>query len=524
MISIPPIDADPARFAEALANVESRLHTEPAPDPAALAQLLQIAAVSALGLGQLDRAESYWRRAIEADPGFIDAYLHLNILLTALNRSADSESLLRQLVHARPGFADGYNDLGALLASLGRHAEAADAYKQALRTDPDRAEFHHNLGTVLPLLGQWSDSAEAYRRALALRPGLFVSANNLGNVLKELGQFAGSEAAYRQSLAIRADFAKAQFGLALLLLSQGRFEEGWQLYETRYADVDSVQHKTATMLGCSRWQGESLEGKRVLIWQEGGLGDAIQFSRYIALLKSLHAAEITFVCDTALHRLFSTLEGVDHVLSHNAGLAESSHYDYWTSLLSAPLRAQTTPDTIPPPAAFKHEQATFNLWRSRLSALPAGRRIGIVWKGNPRHQNDAKRSLPSLSALAPLWSVPGLCFVSLQTGPGQEEALAQPPDQPLLHVGSDLADMTDIAAIVAQLDLVISVDTSIVHLAGSVGTRCWVMLPAENVDWRWQHARDDSPWYPGTVRLFRQALGEQWSGIIEAVRQALLIF
>ena len=201
-------------------------------------------------------------------------------------------------------------------------------------------------------------------------------------------------------------------------------------------------------------------------------------------------------------------------------LARASDYDCWTSLLSAPLYLHTTLDTIPRAVQIAREPALIGQWRAVLDALPSGRRIGLVWKGNAKHHNDANRSIPSLATLAPLWSVPGLSFASLQKGQGEDDAREPPAGQPLLDLGVTVTDFADSAAIVAQLDLVICVDTSIAHLAASMGKPCWVMLPDKDIDWRWLHERDDSPWYPHTLRLFRRAPGEDWSVSVERVRQA----
>ena len=509
-----------ARFADALAKVKPLLEMKPPLAEGHLAEALQIAAVSSLGLGRLDDAESYWRRSIDANPGFVDAYMNLGTLLKRLNRLHDLEALFRQLLEVRPDLADVHNQLGSMLQDQGRLSEAEAAYRQASLLRPDRVEFHYNLGVVLRPLGRWREAAQAYQRAVEMNPGLVMGYSNLGNVLKELGCLPEAENAYRNALAIRGDYHHAKFALATLLISTGRFEEGWQLYGERHEDPNSIQHRTQKVIGRPRWRGEALAGKRLLVWQEGGLGDAIHFGRYFSLLKAQGAAEIAFVCAPALQRLFATAEGVDVVLTHEAGRASSARYDYWTSPLSVPLYLGTTLEAIPAPIRLKPDPALVESWRVRLAGLPPGERIGLVWKGNARHQNDAHRSLRSLAMLAPLWSLPGVSFVSLQKGEGEDEALAPPVDQPLLHLGSDIVDMADTAAIVTQLDLVICVDTSIAHLAASVGTPCWVMLPAEEVDWRWMHERSDSPWYPGTIRLFRQPLGGEWPTLVEQVRQA----
>jgi hypothetical protein len=258
------------------------------------------------------------------------------------------------------------------------------------------------------------------------------------------------------------------------------------------------------------------------VWQEDGLGDMLQFSRYFTLLKAQGAAHIAFACVPALHRLMACVDGVDAVFDHAAATARASNYDCWTSLLSAPLYLRTTIATIPRPVQLTVEPALVEQWRPKLDALPAGRKIGLVWKGNAKHHNDAHRSIPSLTTLAPLWSVPGLSFVSLQKGQGEDEARDPPAGQPLLDLGTHVTDFADSAAIVAQLDGVICVDTSIAHLAASLGKPCWVMLPEKDIDWRWLHERDDSPWYPHTLRLFRRAPGEAWAASIGRVRQACI--
>ena len=509
-----------ARFADALEKVKPLLEMQPPLEDTRLAEALQIAAVSSLGLGLLDDAESYWRRSIEANPEFVDAYMNLGTLLKGLNRLHDMAALFQQLLKVRPDLADVHNQLGSVLQDLGRLSEAEAAYRQASLIRPDRVEFHYNLGVVLRPLGRWREAAEAYQRAIAISPGFVMGYSNLGNVLKELGGLPEAEAAYRQALAIRGDYHMAKFGLATLLISMGRFQEGWRLYEERHANPESMQHKTQKVINRPRWRGEALTGKKLLIWQEGGLGDAIHFGRYFSWLKAQGAAEIAFACAPALQRLFAAVEGVDVVLTHEAGWAASAKYDYWASLLSAPLYVGTTIETIPPPVRLELTPSLVESWRVRLAGLPPGRRIGLVWKGSAQHQNDANRSLQSLAMLAPLWRIPGVSFVSLQKGEGEDEAQAPPVGQPLLHLGSDVADMADSAAIVAQLDLVICVDTSIAHLAASVGTPCWVMLPAQEIDWRWMHERIDSPWYPDTIRLFRQPLGGTWPAVIEQVRHA----
>jgi tetratricopeptide (TPR) repeat protein len=469
---------------------------------------------------RLPEAEVACRLAVTIRPNYTEAHNNLGSVLVALERLPEAEASYRQALAIRPDYAEAHYNLGIVLHKLKRVAEAETAYREALRINPGGVEAHNNLGSVLQVQERWPEAAAAYQQALTLRPDLVEALYNLGNVLKELNRLPEAEAAYRQAIATRADYADAKFALATLLISTGEFEEGWQLYEYRYKKTDFIYHRTQALLPCRRWRGDTLAGKSLLVWQEDGLGDMLQFARYLPLLRARGVAHITVACLPPLRRLLVAIDGVDAVLDHRGALDRASGFDCWTSLLSAPLHLRTSLATIPPVGPLRPAEPVVEHWRSRLATLPVGRRIGLVWKGNPQHHNDANRSLPSLATLAPLWSVPDMQFVSLQKGPGEEEGQSPPAGQPLLHLGSQTTDLLDTAAIIAQLDLVICVDTSVAHLAATVGKPCWVMLPGQGLDWRWMHTRTDSPWYPQTLRLFRRAADESWSSVIERVRAA----
>ena len=507
-------------------------------------------------LGRFAEAEAAYRQTLALQPQHAQAWSNLADALKALNRLPEAELACRQALALKPGFAEAHNILGCILAALKRHAEAEGAYRQALALRPDYAETHYNLGILLFETNRLLEAETAYRDALRIRPGIVEACNNLGNVLQMLERMPEAEAAYRQALTIRPDLAEAHYNLgivlkaqnrfaeaeaacrqalvvrpgyddasfllATLLLSHGQFEEGWRLYESRYQKPEFVHRQSQLLLRCRNWQGEPLAGKSLLVWQEDGLGDMIQFGRYFALLQAQGAGRITFACMPALHRLFTGVDGIDEVLTHDAAQAQSAGYACWTSLLSAPFHLRTTPDNIPRALPLEPEPSLVAQWGERLAALPGNFRIGLVWKGNPKHHNDAYRSLPSLSTLAPLWSLPGVSFVSLQKGQGEDEALSPPASQPLLPLGSEVTDFADTAAIIDQLDLMICVDTSTAHLAASLGKPCWVLLPGRDIDWRWMHERTDSPWYPRTLRLFRQRVDERWEATVERVRQACI--
>lgn len=453
------------------------LATEP------VAPLLNIAGLAAYQLGEIGEAEKYWNLAVAA----------------------------------RPDYAEAHNNLGELLRGAGRPAEAEAAYLRALAARPGYAEALNNLGILYLAERRLAEAEAALRRALAARPAYPEAWSNLGVWLKGVGRHQEAEAAYRQALALQPGNPDACFNLAFLLLMLGRYAEAWPLYELRH-DPRRVGQAAMPKLPFPVWQGEPLRGKSLLLWHEQGFGDVIQFCRFVPLLKALGASRIGLVCKPPLAILLSTLAGLDALHPEDGGRGWPA-YDYWTFPMSVPFRIGLELGDIPAGLPYLHAlPERIARWQARLpQARP---RVGLVWKSQPGRSNADLRSLPGLAALAPLWSVPGIVFVSLQKSGGEDEARQPPPGQPLPHLGSDITDFADTAAIVAQLDLVICVDTAIAHLAGALGKPCWVLLPWQ-ADWRWLLERDDSPWYPGVLRLFRQPRMGDWEGVVGAVAQAL---
>ncbi|WP_112172266.1 tetratricopeptide repeat protein [Paraburkholderia unamae] len=535
---------------EALAKVTKALKLQPGNVAA-----LNIAGACSQRLGKLKDAEAYWRRALKEDPDYADAHNNLGNLFVQSKRLSEAEAAWRRALKIRPDHADAHNNLGNLLKQTQRLPEAEAAWRRALEIRPDHADAHNNLGNLLYETKRFPEAEAAWRRALAIRPdhanahnnlgnllkqakrfseaeAAYLHAlaiqpdhadarNNLGNLLKQLRRFSEAEAVFRQALEIRPDHAEACYNLGALLLHTGRLSEGWPLHEARYHEA-MPERIVKPSLACPQWQGESLENRSILVHGEQGFGDQIQFVRYLARLKELGASRVTLICSPALQPLFEGIAGADVVLTTDE-VAKAPSHDYWTFLLSLPLRLATTLDSIP--AGIPYLRAApdrLSAWSPRLPA--AQRRIGLVWAGNAAQNNDANRSLPGLATLAPLWDVPGVHFVSLQKGQREEEAVAPQSGQSLTHLGGDIEDFADSAAIVAQLDLVICVDTAIAHLAGALGTPCWVLLPSVNAGWRWLDERTDSPWYPGAMRLFRQRHLDDWAPTLLEVAQSLRRF
>ena len=468
-------------------------------------------------LGRLPEAEAAYRRAIAIRPDSARAHVDLGRLLLDAGRLAETETAYRRALELRPDDPDTLYNLGLLLQETNRPAEAGEAYRQALELRPDHADAHNNLGNVLVKAKRLADAEASYRRALGLEPDSADTHNNLGNLLKETDRRPEAEAAYRRALELRPDYAAANYNLGFLLLAMGQYAEGWRRCESRY-DVSVGESNVAIPdLPYPQWRGESLAGKSLLIWPEQGFGDYIQFVRYATLLKARGTSRLTLFCAPPLKELLKTVAGVDAVITDLAALPR---HDYWSFPLSLPLHFLTTVDTIPHTLPYLHGlPARLQRWRDRLPT--EGLKVGLVWKGSPAQKNDANRSLPNLATLAPLWSVPGVAFVSLQKGQGEEEARQSPATHPIVPLGSDIMDFADTAAIVTELDLVIGVCTAATHLTGALGKPCWVLLPAFGADWRWLLDRSDSPWYPGAMRIFRQSALDSWSDTVADVATAL---
>lgn len=456
-------------------------------------------------------------RAIGIDPDCAFAHFQLAEILNADSQVEEAEAAYRRAIELEPQFLAAHNNLGNLLGSVGRLDEAAVALRVALELDGNYIHALYNLGMTLLRSARPVEADAVFRRALAVQPDHRDALHNLGTALKLQGRYDEAEAVYRQTLAVAPDFADARWNLGVLLLTQGRLEEGWPHAEARLAQRRKPDAAPPPE-GTRQWLGESLEGKSLVLWHEQGYGDCVQFARYAPLLKRIGARHLTLMCPAPLKPLMETMSGVDEIRTHTAGLPQ---HDYWSYPLSLPLRFGTALSTIPAALPYLHAlPERIERWRAHLS-VGSGLKVGLVWKGFAENQHDATRSVPGLALLAPLWTVPDVTFFSLQKGQGETDAATPPAGQSIVHLGSAIEDFADTAAIVAQLDLLITVDTAAAHIAGALGKPCWLMLPHDWTDWRWLLERDDSPWYPGVMRLFRQSDARDWREVAERIADAL---
>ena len=464
-------------------------------------------------LGESDEAEASYRAAIALAPThapiYAQAHANLGALLCRLGRFAEAESALRRALEVAPDFPAALNSLGTALAALNRPAEAEVALRRALALDPTYPEPHNNLGTLHFSAGRFAEAEAALRRALAIDPAHAEAHTNLGNVLAALGRLRLSIAAHHASLRLRPAEPEAEYNLGTALLSAGRLRAGWAGYERRWDRRGAARRDLAAPL----WTGDAIGRRRILVHAEQGIGDTIQFCRFLPLLPARH---IILEVPPPLLRLLSTQQHLAaHIIPHVVARGDPlPRFDLHCPLMSLPHRLGTTLATIPPAPYLAADPALVSRWTAHLASLArlkgAGPKIGLAWAGNPDYAADSRRSLPP-ALLAPLLTLPNFSFVSLQPG------AASPP--PPIHPTPGLADFADTAALIAALDLVISVDTAVAHLGAALGKPVWLLNRFDSC-WRWLRDHTDSPWY-GTLRQFRQPRPGDWHSVIEAVRATL---
>ena len=453
------------------------------------------------GQRRFDEALALLGAALEQDPGMATAQYNLGTVLQTLGRHMDAVTAFERAVALRPDYVEALSNLGNSLQALRRSDAAVACYQQALAVRPDHAETHNNLGAAFAALERRDEAVAQYREAVAAKPGYVEAWINLGKALRGLNRHDEAIVAFEQALALRpADVeARRSQGMARLIL--GDFKTGWPLW--RFARTRAVpQHL---------WLGDGdLAGKTILLYAEQGLGDTIQFARYIPLM-ARRGARIVLEVQQELVSLLEALSGVAAVRALGEALPP---FDCYCPLLSLGLAFGTELATIPAAVPYVVPPAGTAVPRDRQGAC----RVGLSWSGNPLHLNDRNRSIP-LQRLAPLLALPGIEFVALQKELRDGEAEALKQCGRVTVVSQDLTDFAATAAIMAGLDLVITVDSAVAHLAGALCKNVWILLPF-SPDWRWLLERSDSPWYP-SARLFRQKAPGDWDGVIADLRQAL---
>ncbi len=444
--------------------------------------------------------------ATALDPRFAGPYNNRGNVLKGLHRFREALANYDRAIALEPGFAQAHNNRGALLKEMDRPLEALASLDRALSLQPSYAEAHNNRGNALLRLNRTQEALAAYDAAIALRPGYAEAHGNRGNALKDLGRLEEALESYDRAIALDPAFARAYCNKALLLLLKGDFTGGWPLFEWRWKDTLRPE---ASRFAQPAWAGGPLAGQTLLIHPEQGYGDILQFCRY-ALLAERAGAQVVLESPRSLVPVLSTLRGDFTVVERGGPLPP---FTLRCPVMSLPLAFGTRVETIPAEVPYLFaDEAKRAAWREKLGPRSKPR-VGLVFSGKKENSNDHNRSLP-LEALAPLFGLP-LEFHSLQkeVREADQEALLRLPQ--LRDHQKELADFSDTAALIAEMDLTLSVDTAAAHLAGALGKPVWVLLPRWP-DPRWLLGRADSPWYPTAV-LFRQGAIGDWDSVMAEV-------
>lgn len=526
--------------------------------------------------GRIDQAEASYRQALALAPGHAQASFNLGRLYHEQGDWTRAERYYRSSLAVRPNYAEAYNNLGNLLKERGNPEDALACYRRALALKPEDASVQNNLANLLREAGQFEAALACYAKALRLKHDFLAAALACAETLQQLGRFRASvhmlesmasalphsfevrralgealrkcgaldsaaehcraaltlapqdaethlvlgntlyDAAllddaiccYEQAIELRPAHALTHLNLAIALLKRGDYARGWRYYEWRWQVKNGEAHRRD--FSQPLWQGESLAGRRILLHGEQGLGDCVQFLRFLPQVRAL-GGRIVLEVPGGLRRLCAELEGVEELVVHGEPLP---CFDVQLPLMSLPLALGLRTDTIPAAVPYLAVPAHAREKAARWSWPADGLRVGLVWAGNPTQSNDRWRSMP-FAALAPLCAQAGAHFYSLQVGP----AAAQRDAARVVALASAINDMADTAALIENLDLIVTVDTAVAHLAGALGKPVWVLL-ARNADWRWGLDGEHCPWYP-TARLFRQSTLGDWHDVIASVAIAL---
>lgn len=457
--------------------------------------------------GDRESARELLERILRIDPAHIPARYDLGVVLMQLDRVPQAVGEFQRVVASDPCHGEAQNNLGVLLQSLGQADQARGHYAASLEACPDATAPRYNLGTLLQELGEFDLAIRELRHVLDLDAEHEGAWTNLSNCLLSLGDPGGALECAGRALAIAPGHRAASWNAGLAHLTTGQLLDGWSGYEARFDLPGGARRRPFPM---PLWRGEPLAGRTILVYAEQGLGDTLHFCRYLPKLAE-RGAHVIFECPAKLLRVLETLQPGPELLV--TPVDPIPFADYHVPLLSLPGLFETTITSIPAfPSYLAGSRDAQVQWRERLAPLRPRKVIGFVSQGNPKYKNDRNRSIP-FRAWEPLRSLPGVALVNLQFG------VTAPPELADLDLGPELGDFADTAALVEELDLVITVDTSMVHLAGALGKETWLLLPYA-ADWRWLRGRSDSPWYP-SVRIFRQSRAGDWQSVMGDVAGAL---
>ncbi len=460
--------------------------------------------------GDNDQAAKNYELLVAQSPRHAEAWFNLGVTRALQSRPDQARHAYEQAISIHPMYAEAWNNLGMLEVAAADLSAAEVCYRRALLAKPDYRDALYNFAVLLQEEERLQEAVSINERLIAIDPGFSEVHNNLGNCYLKLNRLAQAQNEYQETLAIHASHREAPMNLGIASLLMGDFARGWAGYEHRLVqrDLDHIEKRDWKI---PRWTGKLRIGESILVHAEQGFGDTIQFARYLRILQKA-GMRVQVYCQPAIQPLLASIPALDRCSSH---IDDLEAVDWQVPLPSLAYcfqtRLETIPQEIPYLSVDSHRRAN---WHRVFAELPMkGRRVGIVWQGNPNHRNDRNRSLP-LGALGSLLDTPGIQFVGLQKGIARGKA-----PEGVVDLSPLLADFGETAAAILGLDLVISVDTAVAHLAGALGKPVWTLLPYAP-DWRWLLHREDSPWYP-SMRLFRQPMVGDWASVIRDVKKAL---
>jgi len=503
------------------------------------------------GQGKPDEAIFCYRKVLEINPASANVYFNMGNVLKDHNKTEEAISCYRKVLEINPKDADAYSNMGIAYKNQDNIEEAISCYKKALEINPESAEAYCCLADAYKDRNNLKEAISYYQKALHLNPefpkayigigGVYYQRDrlseaisccetallfdpeyveayyNLGMIMDAVGQTEDAIKKYNHALQFDPEHRDASWNRSLALLLLGDFEEGWKGYEQRIHE-NEWKHVYPYRYGLPRWDGSSLAGKKLFIHEEQGIGDTLQFIRYLPMAKA-RGGTVVFETRPHIFSLLDNFEGIDMLVERSPDGKPVVECDCYIPLLSLPGIFETALDTIPSNVPYLFSKpAKAKYWRDRLAG--PGFKVGIVWAGNPSHKKDASRSCP-LKYFSTLANIPGVSLYGLQKGVAAADIEISSEGRFLKNVGAELKDFNDTAGLIENLDLVISVDTAVAHLAGAMGKPIWTLLPFVP-DWRWMLGREDSPWYP-TMRLFRQSNRGDWIPVLTRVENELRI-
>ena len=480
-----------------------------------------------LGLTYMRKEEwtnaiEHFAKTIELNPCHEQAYTHLGAMYEKINKHHDAVEPYKKAVELNPNSFDNQHQLGNILRHVELLDQAIEPYRKALEYQPRNIHIMMDLANILNMLNRNEESLELYKNIVEINPNAVSALYNFGFTLKKVGQLERALEVYQQVLSKKPDYAPAHFSLSSIYLTLGNLEEGWKEYEWRWKNYN----EDAKKFNCPLWEGKDLTNKTLLVYTEQGLGDTLQFVRYLKLLKD-RFTNLTIVlhAQTPLIPLLKHQPYIDQLFT---GSGQAAKVNYQIPLMSLPRICKTTLESIPADIPYiQADESLVQSWKEKL-ASDTNLKVGICWQGNARYRTQSLRRAVAAKSLQlplfePLFNIEGISIYSLQRVDGDDQVRGCSFANKLIVFDESFDQQNgrfmDTAAVIENLDLIVSVDTSICHLAGALGKPTWIILPFP-ADWRWLRNRTDSPWYP-TARLFQQKTAGQWEPVIQQIVQEL---